>query len=62
MSRTVDRRAVFFLIAAGVCALMIPITPDSERAVGILLVIVYLVLAVASHLDFRSRTRPGSSP
>lgn len=62
MSRNVDRRAVFFLIAAALCALMVPITPDSERAVGIVLVIVYLVLAVASHLDFRSRTRTHSDP
>lgn len=57
MSRNVDRRAVFFLLAAGLCALMVPITPGSERIVGIVLVVVYLALAVASHLDFRSRTR-----
>jgi len=57
LSRTIDRRAVFFLLAAGLCALMLPITPDKERWVGVTLVIVYLVLAVASAADFRSRTR-----
>jgi len=57
LSRLIDRRAVFFLIAAGLCALMIPITPANLRWVGVMLTIVYLVLAVASAADFRSRTR-----
>ncbi len=55
MSRPKDRRAVFFLFAAGLCALMIPITPEDLRAVGVVLVVVYLALALASWLDFHSR-------
>jgi hypothetical protein len=60
----VDRRAVFFLLAAVLCALMLPFTPDDYRWVGVVLSIVYLVLAATSYLDFRSRTRRpgGSSP
>ena len=55
MSRPRDRRAGFFLFAAGLCVLMIPITPADFRDVGIVLVVVYLGLALASWLDFHSR-------
>jgi hypothetical protein len=53
--RQVDKRALFFLAAAGLCLLILPVTPDSYRRVGIVLVITYLVLALASWLDYRSR-------
>jgi hypothetical protein len=55
MRRHVDKRAVFFLAAAGLCVLILPVTPSAYRTVGIVLVITYLVLAVASWLDYRTR-------
>jgi predicted Na+-dependent transporter len=50
-----DRRAVFFVVAAIVCALLIPVTPEKFRWVGELLTGVYLVLSLASLLDHVSR-------
>ena len=55
MPRQVDKRALFFLAAAGLCLLILPVTPDSYRTVGIVLVIAYLALALASWLDYRGR-------
>ena len=55
MARDVDKRAMFFLAAAGLCLLILPITPAKYRDVGIVLIVVYLVLALASWLDFRGR-------
>ena len=52
-----DRRAVFLLVAAIVCAVMIPITGPEERWVPIALSIVYATLSVASWADSRSRRR-----
>ncbi len=52
-----DRRAIFFLGAAVLCLIALVITPDELRWVGISLVVLYTVLALASHLDYRSRTR-----
>jgi len=62
--RRVDKRALFFLGAAGLCLLILPVTPDTYRTVGIILVIAYLVLALASWLDYRSRAygRIGGRP
>jgi hypothetical protein len=54
MSSDIDKRAVFFLGAAIVCALLVPVTPEAHRNVGLGLVGVYALLAVASWLDFRS--------
>jgi predicted Na+-dependent transporter len=51
----VDRRAVFFIVAAMVCALLIPVTPDKFRWVGELLTGLYIVLSLASLLDHVSR-------
>jgi hypothetical protein len=53
-SRVFDKRSVFFFLAAILCGLLIPLTPATHRDVGIVLVLVYLVLSVASWLDFRS--------
>jgi len=50
-----DRRALFFISAAAVCALLVPFTPESLRYVGVWLGIAYLVLALLSFLDYRSR-------
>ena len=50
-----DRRALFFISAAVVCAVLVPITPESLRYVGLWLCAAYLLLALVSFLDFRSR-------
>ena len=55
MPRHVDKRALFFLAAAGLCLLVLPVTPSAYRTLGIVLVITYVVLAVASWLDYRGR-------
>ena len=52
-----DRRALFFLGAAIVCAVLIPITEAEQRWVPISLTIVYALLALASWADHRSRRR-----
>jgi hypothetical protein len=54
-----DRRAIFFLGAAVVCAVLIPLTGSEERWVPIALSIVYFVLSVASWADTHSRRRNG---
>ena len=53
MRRHMDKRAMFFLAAAGLCLLILPVTPTAYRTVGIVLVITYLGLALASWLDYR---------
>ena len=50
-----DRRAVFFLGAAVVCALLIPVTAGEHRWVPIALAVVYALLSLASWADSRSR-------
>ena len=50
-----DRRAVFFLGAALLCALLVPVTPDKYRWVGEWLAVTYIVLGIASFLDHISR-------
>ena len=50
-----DRRALFFLAAALVCVLLLPLAADEFRWVTLGVAITYLVLALASYLDFRSR-------
>ena len=52
-----DRRAVFFLGAAVVSALLIPVTEQAQRWVPAMLAIVYVVLAIASWADKRTRSR-----
>ena len=56
VSRSVDKRAAFFVAAAIICALLVPVTPSELQIVGEVLVVVYLVLALTSWLDFRSRS------
>jgi len=50
-----DRRAAFFLGAAIVSAVLVPVTERGHRWVPIALAIVYVVLAAASWADRRSR-------
>jgi hypothetical protein len=52
-----DRRAAFFIGAALLSALLIPVTEQAQRWVPVMLVIVYTVLAVASWADKRTRNR-----
>jgi hypothetical protein len=52
-----DRRALFFLGAAVVCALLIPVPESEHRWVPIALSIVYALLALASWADARGRRR-----
>ena len=50
-----DRRAVFFLGAAVISVVLIPFTPAGFGYVGAILATVYVVLALLSVLDHRSR-------
>jgi hypothetical protein len=52
-----DRRALFFLGAGAVCAALIAETDSELRGVPIGLSIIYVVLAVASYLDWRTNNR-----
>ncbi len=53
--RAGDRRAKFFLGAAVVSLLLVPITPDDLEYVGVVLSIWCVVLAIGSWLDQRGR-------
>jgi hypothetical protein len=53
----VDRRAIFFLGAAALSAVLIPETDAELRWVPSLLSLIYVVLAAASYLDWRSNNR-----
>mgnify|MGYP006271235075 CR=1 FL=1 len=52
-----DRRAKIFMTFSGLSLLLVEAAPDDFRWVGLTLCIVYIVLAIASWLDLRSRTR-----
>ena len=52
-----NRRAKIFLAFSGLSLLLVEAAPEDFRWVGFTLCIAYLVLAVASWLDLRSRTR-----
>ena len=51
-----DRRAVFFIVAAAMCGVLIPATDGELRWVPVTMAIAYAVLAALSYLDFRSRS------
>jgi hypothetical protein len=55
--RNVDRRGVFFLSSALICALLIPTALPKYRWVGEMLTVAQLVLAALSVADFTTRTR-----
>jgi heme A synthase len=63
-----DRRALFFLGSAVVCALLIPVTEQAQRWVPAALTVVYVILSVASWADRRTRNQvraaddPGHGP
>ena len=52
-----DRRAVFFLCSALVCAVLVLVTPNELRWVGNVMAMAYAALAAASWLDHSSRRR-----
>jgi hypothetical protein len=52
-----DRRAVVFVLFAIVCGLLVPVAQPAHRWVAELTGVTYLVLAAASALDARSRSR-----
>ncbi|MGH7536042.1 MAG: hypothetical protein ACREMG_10680 [Gemmatimonadales bacterium] len=52
-----DRRALFFTGAAFLAAVLIPATTEELRYVPTILVVIYLILALASYLDWRTHTR-----
>jgi hypothetical protein len=52
-----DRRALFFVAAAALCTVLVPVTEAEHRWVSISLAVTYVVLALASYLDARSRRR-----
>jgi hypothetical protein len=53
----VDRRAIFFLGAAAISAVLIPEIDAELRWVPTLLAAIYVALAAASYLDWRSNNR-----
>ena len=57
-----DKRALFFLGAAVVCAVLTPATPGEYRWFAAGLAVLYAVLAFASWLDHRSRNRDAPAP
>ncbi|HEV7534779.1 MAG TPA: hypothetical protein VGP90_04040 [Acidimicrobiia bacterium] len=52
-----DRRAIFFLGAGAMSAVLIPETDNELRWVPTLLALIYVVLATASYFDWRSNNR-----
>ena len=52
-----DQRALFFIVAAGLAALLAPVTADELRYVPELVAVVYAILAAASYLDWRTNKR-----
>ncbi len=52
-----DRRAVFFFVAAGACLLMVPVGVEKYQGVAIGTAIAYVVFGIASFLDYRGRSR-----
>jgi hypothetical protein len=52
-----DRRSIFFLCAAVICALLVPVADPNERWLPVVLSIVYALLSLASWADARTRAR-----
>ncbi len=53
--KAVDRRAAVFALAALACFALAPVAGDEFRGVAIAVGVLYVLLALASHLDARSR-------
>jgi hypothetical protein len=52
-----DQRALFFIIAAVLATLIAPVTAEELRYVPELVAVVYVILAAASYLDWRTNKR-----
>jgi hypothetical protein len=52
-----DRRAVVFLVFAAMCFVLLPLAEPSFRWVCTTTGVTYVLLAIASALDARSRSR-----
>jgi hypothetical protein len=52
-----DQRALFFIVAAGIATLIAPVTDDDLRYVPEIVAVVYVILAAASYLDWRTKQR-----
>lgn len=50
-----DQRALFFAVAAVMAGLLIPVIDDELRYVPEIVAVVYVLLAVASYLDWRTK-------
>lgn len=50
-----NQRVTFFLVAAAICSALVPLADAKHRPVPIGLAGVYLVLAILTWLDARSR-------
>jgi hypothetical protein len=50
-----DKRAQFFVLAALVCAALVPLADAEFRKITVGVAVTYLLLALASFLDHRSR-------
>jgi hypothetical protein len=57
----IDRRSVFFAIAAVVCAALVPLSEPDLRWVPEAVAVTYVVFAILSALDAWSRARPDES-
>jgi hypothetical protein len=57
-----DKRAGFFLGAAVLCFLLVPVADPGHRWVAVATGVVYLLLTVLSALDRRSRSRTQPRP
>jgi hypothetical protein len=52
-----DKRAQFFFLAAVVCFVLVPLAGEEFRELTIGVGVTYVLLALASALDYRSRHR-----
>jgi hypothetical protein len=52
-----DQRALFFFIAACAAGLLVPVIDDDLRYVPEIVAVVYVILAAASYLDWRTNKR-----
>ena len=50
-----DKRAQFFLLAAVVCFVLVPLAQEDFRRITAGVAVTYVVLALASFLDHRSK-------
>ena len=52
-----DQRALFFIVAAVVAGLLVPVIDDELRYVPQTVSVVYVILSALSYLDWRTNKR-----